>query len=155
MTGQPGETQINLRVPEGLGTKASAQVVVTVDGSSSPAMTVPVATVAPAIFANGILNENGSGNNATSGARVSSIVQIFLTGLPANAGTVLVKIHDREDLVPVYAGAAPGLPGVQQVNVAVPGDLPAMMTEVLICGLDAAGGKVCSAPAPLALAVTE
>jgi len=149
------DTQINLQVPESLGTKASAQVVVTVDGVSSPAMTVPLAAVAPAIFANGILNEDSSGNNATSGARVGSIVQIFLTGLASPAGTVLVKIHDREDLAPLYAGPAPGLPGVQQVNVVIPGDLPAMMTEALVCGLNAAGAKVCSAPAPLALTAAE
>jgi uncharacterized protein (TIGR03437 family) len=149
------DTQINLQVPESLGTKASAQVVVTVDGVSSPAATVPLTALAPAIFANGILNEDSSGNNATRGALAGSVVQIFLTGLATPAGTVLVKIHDREDLVPVYAGTAPGLPGVQQVNVVIPADLPAMMTEALVCGLNAAGSKVCSAPAPLALTVAE
>ena len=145
------DTQINVQVPDGMGTKTSSQVVVTVDGVSSPAMTVPLARVAPAIFANGILNQNGSPNNATNGAPVGTILQIFLTGLGSPSGTVLVKIHDREDLVPIYADAAPGLPGVQQVNVKVPDDLPAMMSEVVICGLNASGAKVCSAPAPLAL----
>ena len=146
------DTQINLLVPDSVRGKASAQVVVTVDGVSSPATTVPVAVLAPAIFANGVLNQDSSGNHATNGAVPGSIVQIFLTGLASPAGTVLVKIHDREDLAPLYADAAPGLTGVQQVNVTVPADLPAMTTEVVICGLNNSGAKVCSAPAPLALA---
>jgi uncharacterized protein (TIGR03437 family) len=149
------EGQINVQVPDGLGNKSSAQVVVTVDGQNSPAMTVPLAYVAPAIFSNGILNQDSSGNNATHGAMVPSIVQIFLTGLPESVGTVMVKIHDREDLVPAWSGAAPGLPGVYQVNVAVPGDLPAMTTTALVCGLDASNNKVCSAPAPLTLTTLE
>ena len=96
-----------------------------------------------------------AGNNATSGANVGSTVQIFLTGLASPVGTVLVKIHDREDLVPVYADAAPGLPGVQQVNVAVPSDLPEMMSEVVICAVNQSGAKVCSAPAPMTLKAAE
>jgi uncharacterized protein (TIGR03437 family) len=145
------EGQINLLVPAELTVKASAQVVVTVDGVDSPAQVVPLASLAPAIFANGILNQDNGANGESNGAPVGSIIQIYLTGLPANAGIVLVKIHDREDLVPAYADAAPGIAGVQQVNVAIPQDLPAMTTEVVVCGLGATGQKVCSAPSRLTL----
>jgi uncharacterized protein (TIGR03437 family) len=149
------DTQINLLVPDGVGAKSAAQVVVTVDGASSPATAVALASVAPAVFNNGILNQDSSANTATSGAAVGSIVQIFLTGLAQTTGTVLVKIHDREDLVPAYAGPAPGNPGVQQVDVAVPADLPAMTTTALVCALDTLGNKVCSAPAPITLTTPD
>jgi len=114
-----------------------------------------LASVAPAIFANAIMNQDNSGNNATSGAPVGSIVRIFVTGLPESIGTVLVTIHDRVDLVPDFAGPAPDNPGEQQVNVAVPADLPAMTTNVQVCGLDDAGNKVCSAPAPITLSTPD
>jgi uncharacterized protein (TIGR03437 family) len=145
-------TQIKVQVPDGLGAKTSSQVVVTVDGTNSPAMTISLAAVAPAIFADGVVNQDNSANNATNGAPVGSILQLFLTGLPENTGTVLVKIHDREDLVPVWSGPAPGAIGIQQVNVTIPSDLPAMTTSALVCGMDPSGNKVCSAPAQLTLA---
>ena len=37
----------------------------------------------------------------------------------------------------------------------IPSDLPAMMSEAVVCGLNTSGGKVCSAPAPLALTALE
>jgi len=149
------DTQINVLVPDGMASKKTAQVVVTVDGLSSTAMSVPLAFAAPAICDNCILNPDFGVNTATSGAPVDGVVHIFLTGLPGSAATVLVKIHDREDLVPVSSGAAAGLPGLQYVDVAVPGDLPAMTTAALVCVLDASDGKVCSAPAPLTLTTPE
>jgi uncharacterized protein (TIGR03437 family) len=145
------DAQIDLQVPPDLASKASAKVVVTVDGVSSPAQDVALANVAPAIFANGILNDDNTMNGPDNGALVDSVVQIFVTGVPGGI-TVLAKVHDREDLVPLYAGQAPGITGVQQVNVRIPADLPAMTTDVLVCGLDQSGQKVCSAPARITLA---
>jgi uncharacterized protein (TIGR03437 family) len=145
------DTQINVLVPDGVAGKTAAQVVVTVDGSSSPATPVSLAAVSPAIFTNGILNPDYSVNNATNGALVGSNVVILVTGLPESIGTVLVKIHDRDGLVPVSAGPLDGNPGVQQVTVAVPSDLPAMTTQAEVCGTDSAGNLVCSAPAPITL----
>jgi uncharacterized protein (TIGR03437 family) len=110
--------QINLRVPE-VGSKNSASVVVTVDGNSSAPQTVALAPAWPGIFQHGVLNQDGTENTALAPAAVGNILQIFATGIPANA-TVSVQIGNNKDLVPVYAGAAPTVPGVQQVNVAVP-----------------------------------
>jgi uncharacterized protein (TIGR03437 family) len=145
------DTQLTVLVPDGLGSESSAQVVVTVDGLSSSATTVPLAFAAPAICGRCILNPDFTVNNATSGAPVSGIVHIFTTGLPESGGTVLVKIHDRDNLVPVDWSADPDLPGLQVVDVAVPGDLPAMTTTALVCVLDASNNKTCSAPAPITL----
>ena len=76
------DSQINVQVPDGLGTKTSSQVVVTVDGLSSTPMTATLAFAAPAICDSCILNQDFTVNTATSGDPVSHIVRIFLTGLP-------------------------------------------------------------------------
>lgn len=148
------ESQLNLLVPAELGLKAKSQMVITVDGVSSAAQQVDLAPVAPAIFAGGILNENGTPNDVSSPARVGGFIAFWSTGLIPVAGqsTVTVTIHDRERLIPAYAGAAPGLPGVQQVNVLIPEDLPTMTTEVKVCGTSASGQQVCSLPLKLTIA---
>jgi uncharacterized protein (TIGR03437 family) len=138
-----GATQINLQVPASLGSKTSATLVVTVDGSSSAPQTVALASVWPAIFANGILNQDNTGNTAATPAKAGSILQIFATGIPASA-TVSVQIADRKNLIPPYAGAAPGLTGVQQVNVAIPGDLASGATQLTVCAT-AGSQQACSA----------
>ena len=138
------ETQINLQVPDALAGRASSQMQITVDGRSSVPVQVLLTASAPAIFSGAILNQDNSQNKPSNPAMVGSVIQIFLTGLPA-AG-VTGKIHDRDNLTPYYAGPAPGFIGVQQVNLVIPADLPAMTTEVKVC---AAGA--CTVPAPLTL----
>jgi uncharacterized protein (TIGR03437 family) len=145
------DTQINVLVPDGLGGKSSSQVVVTVDGLSSTAMAVPLAFAAPAICGICVLDPDFTVNTATNGAPAGGIVHIFLTGLPESGGTVTVKIHDRDGLTPADWGPASGLPGMQYVDVAVPGDLPAMTTTALVCVLDNSGSQTCSAPQPITL----
>ena len=67
-------------------------------------------------------------------------------------GNVLVKLHDRQP-VPVFAGPAPGFPGVYQINVVVPADLPTMTTELQVCGYGASNPNqpVCSASFELSI----
>jgi uncharacterized protein (TIGR03437 family) len=135
-------SQINVQVPAALAGKSSAGMVVTVDGASSTPLAVTLAPAAPAVF--GILNQDGSLNRPDNPAAAGSTVQIFLTGLgPA----VTVGIHDRARLAPQYAGVAPGLEGVSQVNVAIPADLPAMTTSLVVCS----GLSACSHPAEISL----
>jgi uncharacterized protein (TIGR03437 family) len=138
--------QINFIVPPTLTPRQSAQLTVTVNGVSSSPQTVPLANVAPGIFNPGILNQDNTINTATNPAVSGSFIQIFTTGLlPPEGGTVDVKIHDRLNLIPVYAGIAPGIPGLQQVNVRVPADLQTVTTQVVVCGT-VAGVRVCSDP---------
>ncbi len=136
--------QLNVVVPPGLTGKAFADVIVSADSRPSNAVRVAIAPAAPAIF--GILNADSQLNASATPALTGSVVQIFLTGAEAYGGTVDVKIHDREMLVPSYAGPAPGLAGVQQVNVAVPIDLPTMRSEVVVCVTPPGGERVCSRP---------
>lgn len=139
------DSQINLQVPPELASGTTVQLIITVDGEKSAPQMVELVPASPAIFANGILNQDNSLNAPANPAPVGSIVQIFATGLPVT-GTVTAKIHDRPILLPYYAGEAPGLVGVQQVNIAIPEDLPAMTTEVLVCAMG-----VCSIPARITI----
>jgi len=125
-------TQINLQVPAALAGKNSSTMVVTVDGSSSAPQTVVLAAAWPAIFSNGVLNQDYSVNANGSGAAAGSYVSIWTTGIPDGA-TVSVQIAGRQGLVPAYAGGAPDVPGVQQVNVEVPPDLAAGPASLVVC----------------------
>jgi len=144
-----GATQINLQVPASLGSKTSATLVVTVDGSSSAPLTVALAPVWPAIFPHGVLNQDNTENKAGTPAKAGSVLQIFATGIPTSA-TVSVQIADRKNLIPLYAGAAPGLTGVQQVNVAIPADLGSGATQLIICAT-AGSQPACSAGYPVVI----
>ncbi|MCI0433969.1 MAG: IPT/TIG domain-containing protein, partial [Gemmatimonadetes bacterium] len=146
------DDRVNALAPASLAGKSSAELVVTVDGERSAPRVIALAEIAPAIFPNGVLNTDYSVNGELNGAPVGSVLQIYATGLLAPvAGPVSVKLHDRV-LSPAWAGHAPGIPGVQQVNVAIPGDLPAMTTEVLVCGHGSASPEpICSVPVKVTL----
>ena len=143
-------TQINVEVPAALGTLPSAQVVVTVDGKTSGMQMVTLAPFAPGIFTGGVLNQDGTRNSASAPALAGSVLQIFATGL-SGSGTISVQLAGRTITNLEYAGAAPGLAGVQQVNVQVPTDLLPMTTSVAVCGASSGGQPVCSPAAPLVI----
>ncbi len=131
--------QINFQVPVELVGRGSAQVIVTVDGRQSVPVAVLLAGTNPGIFPGAILNQDNSANTAANPAESGSVVQLFLTGL--EGGSVTVRIHDRALQTPLYAGPAPGLIGVQQVNADVPGDLQTVTTSIVVCA-----GSACSSP---------
>jgi uncharacterized protein (TIGR03437 family) len=143
------DTQINLMVPSDLASSQS-KMIVTVDGASAAPMMVNVAQFAPAIFKGAVLNQDWTVNDVGNGATAGSIVQIYATGL-SGKGTITARIGDRIIPVPYYAGPAPGFPGVQQIDLEVPSDLPAMTTDVYVCGAAADNPStiVCSVAAPL------
>jgi uncharacterized protein (TIGR03437 family) len=136
--------QINLVVPAGLRGKNSATMVATVDGVSSTPQTVILAPAWPSIFAHGVVNQDNSVNGQEAAAAPGSILQIYATGIPEGA-TVSVEIAGRKDLIPMYAGVAPNVPGVQQVNVAVPDGVDAGAASLVVCA--AAGGQQFCSPA--------
>jgi uncharacterized protein (TIGR03437 family) len=142
-------TQINLQVPASLGARTSTSMVVTVDGTASAPETVPLSPAWPSVFKGGILNQDYSANSATDGAAAGSILQIFATGIP-NGAAVSAQIGSQANLVPLYAGPAPTLNGVQQVNVAVPAGLTPGNTTLVLCA-SVAGQPYCSAGSPLFL----
>ncbi len=134
-------------VPYAVAGKPSTQLQVQFQGRLSPAVTLPVAAAAPALFAfnasgsggGAILNQDSSLNTASTPADKGSIVVLFGTGegqttpagvdgklaagvLPKPAQPVSVTIDGKAAEL-IYAGAAPTLvAGVVQINVRVPAD---------------------------------
>jgi len=146
-----GAQQINLRIPPALSGQPSAKLVVTADGASSAPFTVPLTSVAPAIFTPGVLNQDNTVNSAANPAPLGTILQIFLTGMPDSGAVATVAIQNRGNLVPLYAGAAPGFLGLQQVNVAVPADLLPVTSNLTICVMGVGNQPSCSQLESIAL----
>jgi uncharacterized protein (TIGR03437 family) len=96
-------------------------------GAERAAATVNVAAVAPGLFANlngsGLalaLNESGTRNSVSDPAARGSIICLYGTGhgaTPVTTASVYVGELEAEVL---YAGAAPGQPGVFQINARTP-----------------------------------
>jgi uncharacterized protein (TIGR03437 family) len=137
-----GASQINLQVPASLAGKTSTSMIVTVDGAASAPQTVILSPAWPSIFANGVENQDYSVNGSGSPAPSGSILSIYATGIPDSA-TVSVQIGDRKDLVPLYAGPAPTLTGVQQINVALPDGLDTSSPSMIVCATTASA-QFCS-----------
>lgn len=139
------DTQINVLIPAGLTGKSSAQAVVSVDGNQSLAQPVALAPMAPAIFPGAVLNQDYSVNSASNPAAVGSVIQIFATGL-SGSGAITARMASQVITTPYYAGPAPGLLGVQQVDLTIPLDVDTSNLEVAVCGND-----VCSATIKVAI----
>ncbi len=126
-------TQINLQVPTSLDpSKSTSSLVVNVDGNASAPVTVSVAKAGPAIFNGGVLNQDYSQNSPTAPAGQGNVLQIFATGIPGGA-TVTVQMGGLSQLIPLYAAGAPGLTGIQQVDIAVPANLGSGAVPLAIC----------------------
>ncbi|HYL73382.1 MAG TPA: hypothetical protein VEU96_04215 [Bryobacteraceae bacterium] len=137
------DTQINLYVPMELGAKTSAQMLVTVDGLIAPTQSVALSPFTPAIFRNGVLNQDYSVNSPDHSAGQGTIVQIFATGLSGN-GTITAKLNGQTISAPYYGGPAPGLLGVQQVDLQLPTNLPGPTASIAVCGGTTPDQQVCS-----------
>jgi len=137
------DTQINLLVPASLGSKTSTQLSVEVNGISSAPQTVALAPFAPGIFANGILNQDYSVNGTAHPAALGSIIQIFATGL-SGSGVITAQIAGQTVSQPYYAGVAPGLTGVQQVDLILPQNVQGNSVAVAVCGGATADNVICS-----------
>ena len=129
------DAQINVLVPPALAGKTTAQLVITVDGQSSAPQTIALAAFSPAIFPGGVLNEDNSVNSAANPAAPGSMLQIYATGL-SGSGAISVQLNGSSVDSPAYAGPAPGLIGVQQVN-----ELIQAGGDLTVCGL-----STCSPP---------
>lgn len=144
-----GDSQINFTVPPGLGSQSSADVIVTVDGVSSAPVTAVLAPAYPVIFPHGIRNQDWSENTTSTPTPGGTVLQIFGTGIPGGAA-VTAQIGSHLNLIPLYAGAAPTVPGVQQLNIAVPSGIAPGTTQLIICA-SVSGQPHCSDPYDLAV----
>ncbi len=140
------QDQINVEVPYEMAGQTSVRIVVTYLGVASAPVTAPVTAAAPGIFAASLgagpaalLNQDSTVNTTANPAARGSIVQLYLTGqgltnppavtgqlpqapLPAPELAVTVRIGGRVAQT-TFAGLAPGLAGLLQINAVVPADL--------------------------------
>lgn len=100
--------QINAMVPAGDYGKA-AQLQVAVPGGSSVSRPVSIASATPGVFA--VVPESG-------------VATVWATGLGQGAVSVWARVAGVPATV-TFAGVAPGFPGLNQINVAIPGGTPA------------------------------
>lgn len=123
--------QINLRVPNDIVGLPEAKVEILCSGLPTASFVSPVAAAAPALFPAAV-NEDGAYNSLTNPAARGSVIQLFGTG----QGTVpmaLTAVHLGSTTAEVlYAGPAPGLPGVFQVNVRIPTDFYAAGSQSIL-----------------------
>jgi uncharacterized protein (TIGR03437 family) len=156
--GTPGQIlfsndkQINLLVPASLGSNSSAQVSVQVNGVSTSPQTVALSAFAPGIFANGILNQDYSVNGTAHPAAPGSVIQIFATGL-SGTGVITAQIAGQAVSQPYYAGAAPGLNGVQQVDLILPQTVQGNSVAISVCGGPTADNVTCSPSVQVAVSL--
>jgi uncharacterized protein (TIGR03437 family) len=137
--------QIGAVVPFGTA-GPTTQVVVSSQGQSSSALTMPVLPATPALFSldgtgggpGAILNQDGSPNSAANPADRGSVVVLYGTGagqtdpagedgmisggLPLSTPLLPMTVFiDNQPAEVLYAGAAPGMvQGVIQINARVP-----------------------------------
>jgi uncharacterized protein (TIGR03437 family) len=151
-----GPGQVNFQIPKdtAISTTRSSVVVVEQTDSERPlsVSSMRVSNTAPGVFQNGavnaqnqvravVLNQDSTVNSAENPARVGDVIQIYSTGLgivpnhpadgtPASGAAPMAvpprAFIDRREMTIEYAGLAPGLVGLWQVNARIPtGAVPA------------------------------
>jgi uncharacterized protein (TIGR03437 family) len=132
-------TQINALAPVGLAVNSTATLSIVVDGATIAGSAVPVAAAAPGIFtvpgglgqaaAN---NQDGSLNSASNPAARGSVVSLYATGQGSSATSATLTIAGYTAPL-LYAGPAPGFPGLMQINAQIPsGFLPPGIQAVVL-----------------------
>jgi trimeric autotransporter adhesin len=131
-------TQINALVPTGLAANSTATLSIVVGGAAVAGSSVPVISAAPGIFtiAGGAgqaaaNNQDGTLNSASNPAARGSVVSLYATG--QGSGTNATLSIAGYDAPIRYSGAAPGFPGLMQINAQIPaGFLPPGIQPVLL-----------------------
>lgn len=147
-------TQINALAPATLTANSSTTMSIVVDGAAVAGSPVPVVAAAPGIFtvsggagqaaAN---NQDGSINSASNPAARGSVVSLYATGQGSSAGNVTLTIAGYNAPI-LYAGPAPGFPGLMQINAQIPGGfLPPGIQQVVLT----VGGAASQAGVTLAI----
>jgi uncharacterized protein (TIGR03437 family) len=124
-------TQINALVPASLAANSTTTMSIVVDGAAIAGSSIPVVAATPGIFtvsggagqaaAN---NQDGSLNSASNPAARGSVISLYATGQGSNTGNATITIAGYNAPL-LYAGPAPGFPGLMQINAQIPtGFLP-------------------------------
>ena len=159
-------TQINVQVPWELAGQNAVQIKVTIDFSTSNVITVPVISVAPALFsftdsgsnAAAALDESYHLVSAANPVARGHIVQLYVNALgavsntPADGAAALASPLSATPATPSvtiggqpaavqFSGLAPNFSGLYQVNVTVPQNIGTGPQPVVI-----SSGGVASPP---------
>lgn len=134
-----GDSQINCQVPYGVTPGTASMVSIRVKDMPLASLPLTVTGAAPGIFARAqgkgqiaAANEDGSDNSAAAPALRGSVVTIYATGDGQNNVDVSLTIGGYTAAL-LYAGPAPGYPGLMQINARVPaGFLPPGNQAVLL-----------------------
>jgi len=117
-------TQFNLIVPPSLAAQNTANVQIKVGSEVSNAFKVTLTPNMPGIFTPGIVNSDGSVNSSTATAARGNFISIYMTGLAfPSSGIISVTMGGQTGIVPLFAGAQPTYPALDQINVTVPASL--------------------------------
>jgi uncharacterized protein (TIGR03437 family) len=137
-----GASQINALAPATLTPGSTTQISIVVDGSAVAVFSSNVAGAAPGIFtvAGGVgqaaaTNQDGTVNSASNPAARESIIVLYATGQGNDLSAVSLTIGGYTAAL-LYAGPAPGYPGLMQINAQIPGGFlpPGILPVVLSIG---------------------
>ncbi|MFN7921619.1 MAG: hypothetical protein U0Q16_16075 [Bryobacteraceae bacterium] len=126
--------QVNFQIPASVTVGTHTMRVRSPFGTQE--QSIEILETAPAIFAlpggrAAAVNQNGTINSSTAAAKRGEVVVLYVTGLGATdrrgnfdvvRTPVQVKVEGR-DLQIQFAGAAPGYPGLYQVNARIPAEV--------------------------------
>jgi uncharacterized protein (TIGR03437 family) len=133
------DTQINLYVPQDAALGSGTLTVVTPSGTRA-AIGVNVAALQPGIFAGGVIHAGSTVSALTTPVQAGDTIEIYCTGLGPTQlvdglqHTVLTPtvFIGAVPVQPVFSGLTPGLVGLYQVDVQVPGGLAAGPQPLLL-----------------------
>jgi len=137
-----GLNQVNALAPLQLSAASTTEISIVVNGLKIADWIAPVAAAAPGIFTAGngtgqaaANNEDGTLNSPTNPARRGSIISLYATGQGTSSNGVTLTIGNYPAQL-MYAGPAPGLPGLMQINAQIPGGFlaPGVQSVVLSAG---------------------
>jgi uncharacterized protein (TIGR03437 family) len=157
--GQPsptGPAQINILLPPQVSGFSTVGVIAQIDGINTNNFPVQLVANQPAVFNPGILNQNNSVNLSTTPGSRGDIIQIFLTGLATPLSvpvSVTIGTQTLSGSQIIYAGPVVSIPGLEQVNVQVPGSLSLTGNSVnlSVCIPGSGAQPNCSVAVPLYL----
>jgi uncharacterized protein (TIGR03437 family) len=156
-----GAFQVNVQAPWEIAGRRTTQVQLIYRGVNSNTVELTVIPAAPELFTllgtfqAAVLNQDGAVNDAGAAAPRGSVVSFFatgvgptvpagLTGTPASsAGSMINPVTLRMANIPVqviYAGPAPGLVGVTQINARIPDATPIGAAPDRVSVILSAGG---------------
>jgi len=123
-----GSEQVNFVVPPQTAGGAAASVVIVRDELDSTPVQVPVLPAQPGIFPAVVHHEENTLVTEDNPARSGEILYFYATGFSGPAQVTLGGVAVRV----LYSGPAPGLPGIQQINIQAPAILAGGSADLVI-----------------------